>query len=212
MQADTTQQESLRSQVYKCHSCGNFLHYDPESKKMKCDYCNTTVPTQEVGMAEELPYHEGVEQGFVKWGGIKSVKCKSCGAISVLPDYEVVSSCPFCNAQNIVETEEIDGLQPNGILPFKMTKEHVPIVYENWLESKKLAPGRLKKDAKRQPARGVYIPLFTFDTAADCDYTIRYGQHYTVTVGSGKNRHTETRTRWYTASGFVHDFFNDVQI
>lgn len=204
--------DSLKSQVYKCQSCGNFLHYDPESKKMKCDYCNTTSPIQEVGLAEELPYNDGVEHSFVKWGGVKSVKCKSCGAVSVLPDYEVVSSCPFCNAQNIVDAEEIDGLQPNGILPFKITKEHVPKVYENWLKSKKLAPSKLKKDAKRQPARGVYIPLFTFDTAADCDYTIRYGQHYTVTVGSGKNRRTETRTRWYTASGHVSDFFNDVQI
>ena len=178
MQQNNTQaqDESLNSQIFKCPGCGNFLYYDPESKKMKCDYCNTTVDTQEVGMAQELPYNEGVEQGFVKWGGVKSVKCKSCGAISVLPDYEVVSSCPFCNASNIVDTDEIDGLQPNGILPFKITKAQVPIVYENWLKSKKLAPNKLKKEAKRQPARGVYIPLFTFDATADCDYTIRYGQ------------------------------------
>ncbi len=214
MQQNNTQaqDESLNSQIFKCPGCGNFLYYDPESKKMKCDYCNTTVDTQEVGMAQELPYNEGVEQGFVKWGGVKSVKCKSCGAISVLPDYEVVSSCPFCNASNIVDTDEIGGLQPNGILPFKITKAQVPIVYENWLKSKKLAPNKLKKEAKRQPARGVYIPLFTFDATADCDYTIRYGQHYTVTVGSGKNRRTETRTRWYTASGHVNDFFNDLQV
>ena len=77
--------EALKSQVYKCPSCGNFLHYDPESKKMKCDYCNTTVPTQEVGMAEELPYNAAVERGFGKWGGVKSAKCKSCGQLSVLP-------------------------------------------------------------------------------------------------------------------------------
>jgi len=77
MQQNNTQaqDESLNSQIFKCPGCGNFLYYDPESKKMKCDYCNTTVDTQEVGMAQELPYNEGVEQGFVKWGGVKSVKC-----------------------------------------------------------------------------------------------------------------------------------------
>ncbi len=203
---------SVGGQIYKCPSCGNFLRYDPESKKMKCDYCNTTIDTQEVGPAEELPYNDGVEQGFVKWGGVKSVKCKSCGAVSLLPEYETVSNCPFCNAHNIVDTDVIDGLQPNGILPFNISRAQVPTIYEKWLKSKTLAPNKLKKEAKRQPARGVYIPLFTFDAFAECDYTIRYGQHYTVTVGSGKNRHTETRTRWYVASGYIEDFFNDVQV
>ena len=206
------QSSSLGGQIYKCPSCGNFLRYDPESGKMKCDYCNTTVDTQEVDMAKELPYNDGVEQGFVKWGGVKSVKCKSCGAVSLLSEYETVSNCPFCNAHNLVDVDEIDGLKPNGILPFKISKEHVPVIYENWLKSKKLAPNKLKRDSRRQPARGVYIPLFTFDAFADCDYTIRYGEHYTVTVGSGKNRHTETRTRWYVSSGHISDFFNDVQV
>ncbi|MDE6885293.1 MAG: hypothetical protein K2P32_05905, partial [Clostridia bacterium] len=59
---------------------------------------------------------------------------------------------------------------------------------------------------------GIYIPLFTFDSNVECDYVIRYGKYYTVTVGSGKNRRTETRTRWYTASGYIENFFNDVQI
>ena len=204
--------ESLGSQIYKCPGCGNFLYYDPESKKLKCDYCDTKVDTYPVGLAVELPYHDDVEQGFVKWDGVKSIKCKSCGAISVLPEYETASTCPFCNASNIVEEGQIDGLQPNGVLPFKISKDQVPLVYENWLKSKHLAPLKLKKEAKRQPAKGVYVPLFTFDTQAECNYKIRYGQTYTVTVGSGKNRHTETRTRWYTASGYIEDFFNDVQI
>ena len=156
-----TQDESLDSQIFKCPGCGNFLYYDPQSKKMKCDYCNTTVDTQEVGMAQELPYNDGVEQGLVGWGGVKSVKCKSCGAISVLPDYEVVSSCPFCNASNIVDSDEIEGLQPNGILPFKIAKEHVPIVYENWLKSKKLAPNKLKKEAKRHPIPSLWEAVRT---------------------------------------------------
>lgn len=204
--------EAVDGQIYKCPSCGNFLYYDPQSNKMKCDYCDTLVDLQLVELAEELPYDDDVEQGFVKWSGVKTVRCKSCGAVSILPDYEVVSNCPFCNASNIVDTDEIEGLEPNGILPFKISKSQVPIVYHNWLKSKKLAPNKLKKQAKRQPAKGVYIPLFTFDTTADCDYKIRYGQHYTVTVGSGKNRRTETRTRWYTARGQITEFFNDVQI
>lgn len=205
-------EDKLGSEIYKCPNCGNFLYYDPASKKMKCDHCSTLIDTQAVQEAVELPYRDDVEQGFVKWDGVKSVKCKACGAVSILPAYEVVSNCPFCNASNIVDAEEIEGLRPNGILPFKVSKEHVPNLYQNWLKSKTFAPNRLKKDAKKQPARGVYAPLFTFDSQVECNYTIRYGKNYTVTVGSGKNRRTETRTRWYTDSGYIEDFFNDVQV
>ncbi len=204
--------ETLGGEIYKCPNCGNFLYYDPESGKMKCDYCGTKEDIQEVGSAVELPYHDSVEQGFVKWDGVKSVKCKSCGAISLLPNYETVSQCPFCNASNIVDVDDIQGLCPNGVLPFRISKDKVPFLYQNWLKSKTLAPNKLKKNAKRQPARGIYIPLFTFDSNVECDYVIRYGKYYTVTVGSGKNRRTETRTRWYTASGYIENFFNDVQI
>lgn len=204
--------EKLRSEIYKCPNCGNFLYYDPESRKLKCDYCGGVKELEAVEDASELSYHEGVEEGFEKWQGVKSVKCRSCGAVTLLPAYEVVVNCPFCNASNVVESEEIDGLRPNGILPFRISKKEVPNIFCKWLRSKALAPGRLKKTADRQPCSGVYVPVFTFDSDVNCDYKIRYGKYYTVTVGSGKNRRTETRTRWYTDIDSISNFFNDVQI
>lgn len=204
--------ENLNSEIYKCPNCGNFLYYDPESGKLKCDYCKSEQELQEVGCASELPYDDEVEQGFESWQGVKSVKCNSCGAITFLPQYEVVVNCPFCNASNIVLSDEVDGLRPNGILPFKVSKREVPIIYAKWLKSKHIAPSKLRKNTERQPCSGLYIPVFTFDSNCDCSYSIRYGKYYTTTVGSGKNRRTVTRTRWYSDSGRLENFFNDVQI
>lgn len=211
---DTEQngQNLVKSQIYKCPGCGNFLAYDPKSQKLKCDYCDTLVDTEPVSEAKELPYYRDTEQGFVPWQGVKSVRCRSCGAVSVLSAYETVSACPFCNASNIVEVDEIEGLKPNGILPFKISKEDVHVHYKKWLKGKHLAPFKLKKEANKQPSKGIYVPLFTFDSRCDGTYTIRYGQHYTVTVGTGKNRRTETRTRWYIDNGFISNFFNDIQV
>lgn len=208
----SAKEDILESRIYKCPSCGNFLAYDPKSGKLKCDYCDTLVDLEPVTPAKELPYTTNAEGNFIPWQGVKSIKCRSCGAVTMLSDYETVVKCPFCNASNIVELDEIPGLQPNGILPFRISKEDVHEYYHKWLKSKHLAPFKLKKEAKKQPSQGIYIPLFTFDSKCDCAYTIRYGKHYTVTVGTGKNRRTETRTRWYIDSNFISNFFNDVQV
>lgn len=212
IQSGENQEKLVDSQIYKCPSCGNFLYYDPQSGKLKCDYCDTTKELVAVDSAKELPYHDGVENGFVAWQGVKSVRCNSCGAVTMLSAYETVCNCPFCNASNIVESGEIEGLQPNSVLPFRIAKSQVREYYIKWLKKKHLAPFKLKKEAKKQPSNGIYIPLFTFDSNCNSSYTIRYGVHYTVTVGSGKNRRTETRTRWYVDSGFISHFFNDIQV
>ena len=80
-----TEEQRLDSEIYKCQNCGNFLHYDPTSGKLKCDYCKTFQPVKVVESAVELPYRDDVEEEFESWQGVKSVKCKSCGAITVLP-------------------------------------------------------------------------------------------------------------------------------
>lgn len=206
------QEEILESKIYKCPSCGNFLSYDPKSNKLKCEYCDTLVELQAVEGAKELPYHQNVENQFIAWQGVKSIRCRSCGAVTMLSQYETAAKCPFCGASNIVELDEIPGLQPNGILPFRISKEDVHVYYKKWLKGKHLAPFKLKKEATKQPSQGVYIPVFTFDSMCNGTYTIRYGKHYTVTVGTGKNRHTETRTRWYLDSGVISNFFNDIQV
>ncbi len=205
-------EEIVESKIYKCPSCGNFLHYDPETKKLKCDYCDTTEELTPVGSAVEKPYSQSAEERFVPWRGVKSIRCRSCGAVTLLSEYETSVKCPFCNASNIVETDEIPGLCPNGILPFAVSKEQEHTYFMKWLKSKYLAPYKLKKEAKKQESKGIYIPVFTFDSRCDGVYTIRYGEHYTVTVGTGKNRRTETRTRWYIDNGTITNLFNDVQI
>ena len=55
-------------------------------------------------------------------------------------------------------------------------------------------------------------PTFSFDSDTFSTYNGRLGEYYTVTVGSGKDRHTETRTRYFVVSGTYSQFFNDVLI
>jgi hypothetical protein len=43
-------------------------------------------------------------------------------------------------------------------------------------------------------------------------YSGERGEHYYVTVGTGKDRRRERRTRWYPASGRFQRFFDDVLV
>jgi len=56
----------------------------------------------------------------------------------------------------------------------------------------------------------VYAAYFTYDADTQTEYTGQRGEDYTVEVGSGDNKRTETRTRWYPAAGVVHETFDDL--
>src|SRR4029079_15293932 len=73
-------------------------------------------------------------------------------------------------------------------------------------------PRGLRDLASGEALKGVYVPFWTYDTHTWSRWTAEAGWHYTVTVGSGQNQHTETRTRWEFRSGERRDFFDDVLV
>lgn len=209
---DVTEAKEVESGTFKCPGCGNFLKYDPECGKLKCDYCgaekDVPVPTPPM----ELYYTSLSEQGFSGWGDVKCIQCPVCGAKTMLEKYQTVTVCPFCGAPNVVESDDIPGLKPNAVLPFRITELKAHESLKKWMGKKFLAPTNLKKTAKTDKMRGVYVPIWTFDSNVNATYEARLGKTYTVTVGSGKNRRTETRVRWYHVSGSIFSYFDDIAV
>lgn len=202
----------VESDTFKCPGCGNFLKYDPESGKMKCDYCGgeRDVPTPKP--PTEIYYTALSEQGYNGWGEVKCIQCPVCGAKTMLEKYQTVTVCPFCGAPNLVESDELPGLKPNAILPFVVSESKAHDDLKKWMSKKFLAPSDLKRNAKTSKMSGVYVPSFTFDSNVYATYDARLGKSYRVTVGSGKNRRTETRIRWYNVSGSINSYFDDVLV
>lgn len=203
--------ERVTSETYKCPSCGNFLKFDPSEQKLKCEYCGTERDIASKP-AQELFYTALSEQQYEAWGGVKTYKCPVCGASTVLEEYETASVCPFCGAPNIIERDELPGLKPNAVLPFTVPESQAKSFWRKWLKKKWLSPNKLKKEAKMSKMRGVYIPVWTFDSNVSATYDAKLGETYTVVVGSGKNRRTETRVRWFYVSGSLANSYNDIQI
>lgn len=211
-EADVSSAREVESDTFKCPGCGNFLKYDPDCGKLRCDYCGGTrdVPTPKPPM--EIYYTSLSEQGFSSWGEVKCIQCPVCGAKTMLEKYQTVTVCPFCGAPNVVESDEVPGLKPNAVLPFLVSEPKAHDSLKKWMGKKFLAPTDLKKTAKTSRMNGVYVPSWTFDSNVYATYDARLGKTYTVTVGSGKNRRTETRVRWYNFSGSINSFFDDVLI
>ena len=204
--------EALKGKIYKCPSCGSTLCFDPASQRLKCTHCNSLQELVAPRDAFEITYSASSEDSYAPWGDAKTVKCRSCGAEFVTAEFETALSCPFCGTSNVLRTDDIPGLKPNAILPFKITEEVAKEAFRKWLGKRSMSPHGLKKIAEQKHMQGIYVPIFTFDSDTFSTYHIKYGIHRTIVVGSGKDAKTVVVTDWYTDSGMYSDSFDDIQV
>lgn len=190
---------SERLSVIKCPNCGADMAYDPALGALHCEYCDgtkavekrITVPRDFLNERNDGDVEEGAED----------YECPNCGGHVTLENFAVTQECPFCGATNIVKKERMRGLKPDSILPFALSREQAFDFGRKWLKKRLYAPRKLKKNFKVDKFKGVYVPCFTFGSDTASSYSGRLGEYYYVTVGSGKNRRTVRRTRWFSVSG-----------
>lgn len=195
----------------QCKACGGILHYSPKTGNLKCIYCESEEKIEKPAPARPRIYNADSETGFVDWdSSLTTYKCSACGAVTELDKYETAPVCPFCDAPNLIKAEDSKGLRPSGILPFTIDKSDAIIAYKKWVKKRIFAPSKLKKDFAANKMKGIYIPCFTFSTETHSSYSGVFGKKYTVVVGSGKNRRTEVRIRYFPVSGTHSDLFSDL--
>jgi DNA-directed RNA polymerase subunit RPC12/RpoP len=206
------EQNTARKASYaQCVSCGAVMMFDPKTNSLKCEYCNSFKPLDKSRFSSRKEYKESTEIGFEKWGEVKHFRCATCGAVSVLPDYEMSPECPFCNSGNLICESEMQGLAPTGVLPFKIDKKDAESKYGVFIKKKWFAPSKLRKNFKVNAMKGIYIPTFSFTTDTYSNYTGVMGKYYYVTVGSGKNRRTVRKIRYFPVAGGIGKSFEDLQ-
>jgi hypothetical protein len=205
-----------------CPACGGRARWDPARQALVCPYCGTEAPGEldpDTGAVRELDLVAALrelpddERG---WQAEKrSVRCKSCHAVSVFDPERVGQNCGFCGSPELVDYREIKApLRPRSVIPFRVPEPEVGGRIRKWLAGKWLAPGSLRKRARVESARGVYLPYWTFDAHADARWTAQSGTYYFVTRtargSDGRPRQVqERRVRWSPAAGALRSFFDD---
>ena len=212
VQSTIDKDNKINTVIARCSCCGGGMVFSPKHQALKCGHCDTVVDIKTSCDVMELALRNAFNSSE-QWGNEEVVyRCENCGAEVVTTTMTHATSCPYCNTSHIVKSEELAGLKPNAVYPFKLTDEQAVESAILWAKKKFFAPRKFKKNLRVENVCGVYQPCFTFDSQTVSYYNGRIGKRHTRTVGSGKNRRTETYIVWRNISGTFTRSFDDVMV
>ncbi len=213
-----------RGRVFPCEGCGADLVFHIGQQRLKCPYCGHEKELQldpEAQIAEQ-DFQTMLERlrrqrqtgADLAAAGEFEVRCRSCGGNVVFSGTLTSTECPYCGSP--IQREHVHSatqrIPVDGVLPFLVDHSRASGLLQEWVRSRWFAPNEFLRRGAEGKFQGVYLPYWTFDTLTFNVYSGERGEDYTVTVGTGKDRRTETRTRWYPASGKFQRFFDDVLV
>ena len=182
---------------YKCPACTGPLQFDAESGNLICEYCGSTHSVAEIEAlytqkdeeaaeaqqeaeekredAAEAAEHAGEDwdtSGLSDdWGtdaeGMRVYNCPSCGAQLICDETTAATSCPYCDNPTIVPGQFSGMLKPDYVIPFKLKKEQAIAALKKHYEGKVLLPNAFKSNNHLEEIKGIYVPFWLFDGAAE---------------------------------------------
>lgn len=221
--------------IFPCESCGSDLKFHIGEQALKCPYCGHVrqIDRQMEGDLPEQDFHSMLAR-IRQWreeaqtkkvnadpdtakaeSAHRELRCNSCGGNVEFYGTLTSTDCPYCGSPVQLEKahkSEEHRIPVDGVLPFQIDHVRAQRNLTEWVNSRWFAPNQFRKNGAEGNFNGVYLSYFTFDSMTSTGYTGQRGEHYHVTVGTGKNRRTERRTRWYPASGNFQRFFDDVLV
>lgn len=203
--------EKLDTSAYYCPNCGGQAVFDPKTQKMHCQYCGGMFDVDNSTKVTEQDLADLLNNARV-WKEAEVYQCKSCGAKEIINKQEVALTCPFCGTSNIIKTEDLPGLKPQGVVPFKVDKEKASLIAKTWARKKLYAPKNFKKSANPENIHGVYNPVFTFDSETQSNYNGRLGKTYTTTHMVNGRPVTQSHIRYFYINGNINANFDDVLV
>lgn len=214
-----------KGHIFPCEGCGADLVFDIHTQKLKCQHCGYVKvigidPDQEVeeqdfyGMLVHLQEQREQQMDAGEGAEEQEVRCESCGATLMFVGTVTSSECPYCASPIQLEKAHTceKRVPVDAVLPFQVDEKVARQNLRSWVKSLWFAPNEFVEKGADGEFHGVYLPYFTFDSLTSTYYSGQRGEYYYVTVGTGKNRRTQRRTRWYPASGNFQRFFDDVVI
>ena len=203
---------------FTCASCGSHMCFDPDTQGLKCSHCGRVdvIPAPLIEAPEYSYDPKTASYDAPDWEGMEgiSVRCKGCGAQTIIPADATTASCPFCGSQYVVDDTAIPGIKPESVMPFKISRDKAVEMFRTWTKGEFMAPGAFRKKSHDvDNLTGVYVPFWTYDAELHTSYTADIGEDHTVTktrvVDGKKETYTETYTTWYPISGEDSGSFDD---
>ena len=169
---------------FKCPNCGNRIHFDSSTQKLKCDFCNGTFEIEDINHGNEVKTEETKNDNFnshlfleeldkkEKFSKEEEEKlvsyiCTSCGGEIICEKTTVATSCPYCQSP-VVVTNNVNGLlKPDYIIPFKLDKYKALESLKKHLQHKMFLPKDFKTSNHLNEIKSLYVPFWLFDVNAN---------------------------------------------
>ena len=204
---------------YRCPSCGGAIVFDSDSQKMKCPYCSTELEVEALAaydsvLQETAPEDFRWEQpAGSQWTEgeterLRSYVCNSCGGQVIGDETMAATSCLYCGNSVIVMGQFAGALRPDVVIPFKLNKEAAVEAVQKHYNTKRLLPKAFKNNNHIWQIKGLYVPVWLYDTDVDADFRYRATRTYTWS----DSRYIYTRTSHYALLRSGHLGFDLVPV
>lgn len=204
---------------YKCPNCAGTIGFDATVQKMKCPYCDTEFDLETLKELDEQL--EDIAADDLNWEnkpdsvwkeseteGMSVYVCQSCGGEVIGDSTLGATNCPYCGNAVVMKGKFAGGLRPDLVIPFKKTSEDAKAAYLKHLEGKKLLPKVFKSENVINEIKGMYVPVWLFDSDVDAD--INYNATKVRTWEDANYRYKETSYYKLLRSGGMG--FNDIPV
>lgn len=165
---------------YKCPCCNAGLRFAGDSQQLTCEFCDNTfeldaVKAYNASVADSV--QETVQwepQESAQWEeqeqeNIRSYQCPSCGGQIITDDNTAATFCPYCDNPTIVPNQVTGGLKPDGVIPFKTTKEDAKAAFLRSCKGRPLLPKFFTSQSRVEKITGMYVPFWLYDCDARFD-------------------------------------------
>ena len=199
-------------QQYKCPCCDGAIEFDPRLQKMKCPYCDSEFELETLKQYDaEL---NAQPQENMSWDtaaggewqpgeeeGLRVYTCNTCGGEIVADETTGATECPFCGNPVVMTGQFAGDLKPDLVIPFKVDKKGAIAALNNHYQGKILLPKVFKDQNHIKEVKGLYVPVWLFDT--DADAHVRYKASRIRHWSDSNYNYTETSYFSVTRAGGI---------
>jgi len=167
---------------YKCPCCNAGLRFSGDSQQLTCEFCDNTfemdaVKAYNASISETVPeaveWEQKPQQQWQDEKSIKAYQCPSCGGEILTDDNTAATFCPYCDNPTIVPHQVAGTLKPDGVIPFKTTKEDAKNAFLKSCKGRPLLPKFFTSQSRLEKITGMYVPFWLYDCDARYEGTFK---------------------------------------
>lgn len=122
--------------------------------------------------------------------GLRVYSCGQCGGEIVADATTGATHCPYCGNPVVLAGHFAGLLKPDLVIPFKVDKKAAIAALQNHYKGKFLLPKVFKNQNHIEEVKGLYVPVWLFDT--DADAFVQYRATRTRTWSDSEYDYTAT--------------------